>query len=307
MHGNDLTPSCLVQFVPTRAVQLCKLWHTLTKIIWVFQKLQEESVWIIHSWVETWKKVTLDELASCALLALLWAFVSWFVIWSLHNDFPTDGGFPSPFLSLPRFFGKAIQFDLCDSKTTSFFGVFEIIILPSQKMLCSCWLHCLCPGTCPASWGLRGKDLVFLQHGHMGITVTRQQKRLFFLRGSNMSQRSCHVWSSKAAMKMTLCDNPHSHFPPPHLDPFWHWQHQVERVWWIWSHIASTGGTLSHCPNECQKSRISLWHFQPKSESTQCTFVVVSRARWLKVFFFARTRFKSLLLWMSQMLCAKNL
>ena len=148
--------------------------------MWVFEKLQEESVWIIHSSVETWKKVTLDELASCALLALLWAFVSWFVIRSLHNDFPTDGGFPSPFLSLPRFFGKTIQFDLCDSKTTSFFGVFEIIILPSQKMLCSCWLHCLCPGTCPASWGLRGKDLVFLQHGHMGITATRQQKLLVF-------------------------------------------------------------------------------------------------------------------------------
>ncbi len=48
-----------------------------------------------------------------------------------------------------------------------------------SRMLCSCWLHCLCPGTgtCPASWGLRGKDLVFFAaHGHMGVTVTRQQE-----------------------------------------------------------------------------------------------------------------------------------
>lgn len=116
-------------------------------------------------------------------------------------------------------------------KPPAFSEFLKSSFFPHNKMLCSCWLHCLCPGTCPASWGLRGKDLVFLQHWHMGITVTRPQKRLVFCVDHVWSQRSCHVWSSKAAMKMTLCDNPHSHFPPPHLDPFWHWQHQVERVW----------------------------------------------------------------------------
>lgn len=238
-----------------------KLWQ---RSFGVFQKLQEESVWIIHSSVETCEKVTLDELASCALLALLWAFVSWFVIRSLHNDFPTDGGFPSPFKSLPRFFGKTIQFDLCDSKTTSFFRSFWnhhssltknalqllVALLMSRDLPCFLGLKRQRPGLF-AAWA----------HGDYGNSAA---KTAGFLRGSNMSQRSCHVWSSKAAMKMTLCDNPHSHFPPPHLDPFWHWQHQVETVWWIWSHIASTGGTLSHCPNECQKSRISLWHFSTK-------------------------------------------
>ena len=107
----------------------------------------------------------------------------WAGLWSevFTTIFQQMGGLLHNFYHCPDSLVRPSNVTCVIQKPPAFFGVFEIIILPSQKMLCSCWLHCLCPGTCPASWGLRGKDLVFLQHGHMGITVTRPQKRLVFL------------------------------------------------------------------------------------------------------------------------------
>ena len=108
------------------------------------------------------------------------------MIRSLHNDFATDREFHSQFLSLPRFFGKTItiQFDLCDSKTTSFFGVFEIIILPSQQNALQLLVALLMSRDLPCFLGLKRQRpglFAALAHGDYGNSAA---KTAGFLRGS---------------------------------------------------------------------------------------------------------------------------